>query len=50
MTRKKSIKWYAKRAVLYALIVMFSPLLAVCYVGGWLYGAVADEEDDDGED
>jgi hypothetical protein len=49
MATKKSIKWYAKRAALYALIVLCSPLLDVCYVGGWLYGAVADEEDDDGD-
>ena len=50
MATKKSIKWYVKRAALCALIVALSPLLAVCYDGGWLYGAVADEEDDDGED
>ena len=50
MARKKSIKWYAKRAALYALTLLLSPLIAVCYVGGWLYEALADEEEDDGED
>ena len=53
MARKKNLSWYLKRAACWALLVAFSPVIAVCYVSGLLVKSIdidMSEEDEDGED
>lgn len=44
MARKKNLSWYLKRAACWALLVIFSPVIAVCYVGAFLANNIIDED------